>query len=463
MHIIIAGCGRVGAHLAQGLAYEGHDIVVIDRNASSFKRLGGTFNGITLEGVAFDEELLEEAGIRTADALAAVTNYDNTNMMTAEIAKNIFRVPKVVARLYNPDKKQTFHKLGIEYVCGTILLAERIKEKFLQGHFVVHYDDPEVGVEIVEITVREDSRGKPISSFRNIEKNKILTLFSQNKNIEWDSDTCLVLGDKLVMVVREGTTRILSTFWSSVGWGSGSNPDAGSDPGGDRQGKPQEGARVVIAGCGRVGAQLAEMLSLDGHRVTVIDKNSSSFQKLSKAFTGEAIAGYSFDEEVLEQSGIKEADLFASVTNYDNANLMTAEVVKHIFGVPKVIARLYNPDKEETFEALGMDYVCGTNLVAREMLEKILEPEMSILSSCCNNTRNIVKFRCPERLSGKKATWCEENLRMKIGFIKRGQELVFPVEPQRLQLDDEVFALIAPRHMRKLERHVRGRAGNGRR
>lgn len=440
MHIIITGCGRVGAYLAQFLAYEGHNVVVIDRDASAFNRLGSAFNGITLQGVAFDEQLLQEAGIRTADALAAVTNYDNTNMMTAEIASNIFHVPNVIARLYNPDKEQTFHKLGIEHVCGTTLLAERIKDKLLQGHLIIHYEDPQLGVKIVELTIGDES----ISNIHDVEKHRVITAFSGNKNVEWNAETTLAPGEGLVMVVSEEATV---------------SHDAGCEippsPG-------QREIKVVIAGCGRVGAQLAEMLSKDGCRVTVIDKSSSSFQRLPKTFTGEVIAGYSFDEETLSRSGISEADLFAAVTNYDNANLMTAEVVKHIFGVPKVVARLYNPDKEETFEALGMDYVCGTALVSRQMIEKILKPKVNILATCCNNTQNIVEFKCPTRLAGKRVAWCEDNLRLRVAYIRRNGEIVFPAKDERLQREDEVIALAAHRRLQKLEKYIKGRTGNGR-
>lgn len=221
--------------------------------------------------------------------------------------------------------------------------------------------------------------------------------------------------------------------------------------------------KVVIAGCGRVGAQLAEMFSLDGYEVTIIDRSSASFNRLSKTFSGEAIAGYAFDEEVLNQAGIAEADAFAAVTHYDNANLMTAEVVKHIFGVPKVIARLYNPDKEQTFEALGMDYVCGTEIVVQELLEKILKPQIHIIGSCLNNTRAIIKFACPPRLAGKKVLWAEENLRLKVGYINRGREAIFPNDEARLQQGDEITALISPRRLQRLERHMRSRSRYGRR
>ncbi|MEK7868403.1 MAG: NAD-binding protein, partial [Candidatus Omnitrophota bacterium] len=98
MHIIIAGCGRVGSELARLLSNEGHDVIIIDKNKSSFDRLRGTFNGVTLVGSGFDTGLLKQAGIEKADAFCAVTNGDNTNLISAQVAKKIFNVPKVIAR-----------------------------------------------------------------------------------------------------------------------------------------------------------------------------------------------------------------------------------------------------------------------------------------------------------------------------------------------------------------------------
>jgi trk system potassium uptake protein TrkA len=210
MHVIIAGCGRVGSQLAQSLSYEGHDVVVIDKNPAAFNRLGGTFNGITLTGMAFDGELLEEAGIYKAGAFAAVTNYDNTNLMTAEIAANIYEVPIVVARLYNPDKRQTFHKLGIDYICGTTLVAERMKEKLLQGRVIIHQERLDLGMQVVELTVNKNAGGKTIGDLYDRANTKLLTVFRDNKNLEWTDDTPLLAGDRLVVALkREGWGMVL--------------------------------------------------------------------------------------------------------------------------------------------------------------------------------------------------------------------------------------------------------------
>lgn len=157
MNVIVVGCGRVGSQLATLLSIEGHNVAVIDKDAGSFRRLGSTFNGVTIQGLGFDEEVLEEAGIRECEAFAAVTNLDNTNLMAAEVARKIFGVPHVVARLYNPQRGRTYEQLDLDYVCGTTLVAESLLDKIKSGHG--HHVDSFGDVEIVVFKVRDDMAG----------------------------------------------------------------------------------------------------------------------------------------------------------------------------------------------------------------------------------------------------------------------------------------------------------------
>lgn len=131
-------------------------------------------------------------------------------------------------------------------------------------------------------------------------------------------------------------------------------------------------SNVIVVGCGRVGSQLANMLSNNGNNVCVIDRRVSAFGNLGRNFNGATIHGIGFDEDVLRQAGIEECDVLAAVTERDNANLMTAEVASRLFGVPHVIARLTNPDHERAYMQLGLDYVCGTSLVAEEVFAKVV-------------------------------------------------------------------------------------------
>lgn len=126
MKIIIAGCGRVGATLADKLSLEGHDVSVVDKNQDSFERLGKTFKGQTIKGMVFDGEALKAAGIEKADAFLAVTSGDNSNVVSATIAKDVFRVPTVVARIYDPRRAEIYRRFGIPTVASVTWAANEI-------------------------------------------------------------------------------------------------------------------------------------------------------------------------------------------------------------------------------------------------------------------------------------------------------------------------------------------------
>ncbi len=133
-NVIVVGCGRVGSQLANMLSDNGNNVCVIDKNVNAFANLGRNFNGSTVQGVGFDEETLVKAGVEDCDVMAAVTQFDNTNLMVAEVGSRLYGVPHVIARLYNPARERAYMQLGLDYVCGTSLVAEEVFSKILSGH-----------------------------------------------------------------------------------------------------------------------------------------------------------------------------------------------------------------------------------------------------------------------------------------------------------------------------------------
>ena len=129
--------------------------------------------------------------------------------------------------------------------------------------------------------------------------------------------------------------------------------------------------KVVIMGCGRVGAQLAALLDSEGHKVTVLDTNDYSFRRLLSTFNGTALLGNGTDADVLKRAGIEEADAFVAVTQGDNRNVMAAQIAKHIFNVPKVICRIYDPLRRELYSTLGLEAFSPTTIFAQMLKEKI--------------------------------------------------------------------------------------------
>jgi trk system potassium uptake protein TrkA len=207
MNAVVVGCGRVGSQLATMLSVEGHNVTVIDRDDSAFKRLGSTFNGVTVKGLGFDEDVLDEAGIRTADVFAAVTDLDNTNLMAAEVARKIFGVPHVVARLYNPQRERTYQQLDMDYVCGTTLVAESLLEKIEAGHG--HHVQTLGDVEVIEFRAGTGVAGKRVRDVEVEHQFRIAVLSRGNVTFIPLPDTMLQPGDVVVGAVKEeGFARV---------------------------------------------------------------------------------------------------------------------------------------------------------------------------------------------------------------------------------------------------------------
>jgi trk system potassium uptake protein TrkA len=131
--------------------------------------------------------------------------------------------------------------------------------------------------------------------------------------------------------------------------------------------------KVVIMGCSRVGARLATLLDSEGHQVTILDTDPSSFARLPSTFKGTALLGDGTDEDSLIRAGIEEADAFVSATQGDNRNIMAAQIAKHIFKVPKVMCRVYDPLREELYATLGLEAICPTVIGAQLFKEKLVK------------------------------------------------------------------------------------------
>jgi len=131
MNVVILGCGRIGSTLARGMSRDGHSVSIIDRNSDAFRRLGPDFSGEMILGNGIDDDVLKKAGIEQADAFVAVTNGDNTNLMSVQIAKEKFQVPKVVTRIYDPIRACAYRELGIETICTTVIGARLMRDYLL--------------------------------------------------------------------------------------------------------------------------------------------------------------------------------------------------------------------------------------------------------------------------------------------------------------------------------------------
>lgn len=201
MYVIVVGCGRVGSQLATFLSEEGHDVAIIDKKADSFRRLGSTFNGLTIKGLGFDQDILREAGIEKADVFAAVTDLDNTNMMAVEVATKIFDVPRAIARLYNPNRSLTYQKLGLEFICGTTMLAEKLLESIIAPD--VEIISTLGNLCLVRVVANDRLAGKTISEVDSEADFKIITIIRGTKNVFIEPITKIRRHDQLIIISKK--------------------------------------------------------------------------------------------------------------------------------------------------------------------------------------------------------------------------------------------------------------------
>ena len=164
MHIIVVGCGRVGSELAQHLIADGHSVAVVDRRAEAFGRLGPDFAGETVVGVGFDRDRLVAAGIERADALAAVTSGDNSNILVARVAREAFGVERVAARIYDPRRAEIYERLGIPTIATVQWTTERVMRRLLPESSTPAWVDPTAAVVLVERPVPAHWAGRPATT-----------------------------------------------------------------------------------------------------------------------------------------------------------------------------------------------------------------------------------------------------------------------------------------------------------
>lgn len=164
MHMIIVGCGRVGSTVGRQLSADGHDVVVIDRKADAFRRLGDSFRGRTMTGVGFDRDVLTSAGITRDSAVMAVTSGDNSNILIARVAREMFGVERVVARIYDPKRAEIYARLGIATVATVSWTSNRIIRAVLPDLGQSDWTDPTSTYNLVERRITSAHAGRTVES-----------------------------------------------------------------------------------------------------------------------------------------------------------------------------------------------------------------------------------------------------------------------------------------------------------
>lgn len=202
MHVVVVGCGRVGSELAAALERDGHSVAVIDKDRHAFRRLPKHFSGKAVHGFGFDRDHLEEAGILHADALAAVTNGDNSNILTARIARETYEISSVVARIYDPRRAAIYQRLGIPTVATVAWTTDQVLRRMFASQSKVEWSDASGSLDLVERTLPLGWAGRRLADLAEGDHFRLVALTRAGESRLPGVDVVGQEGDILHLVVR---------------------------------------------------------------------------------------------------------------------------------------------------------------------------------------------------------------------------------------------------------------------
>ena len=207
------GCGRVGSTLARSLEDRNHTVSIIDADPDAFRRVGPGFNGDKITGQGFDQEVLEKAGIRRADAFAAVSSGDNSNIIAARVARETFGIQQVVARIYDPGRAEVYQRLGITTVATVKWTADQVLRRLLPAGAEPDFRDPSGTIRVDQIPAPESWIGHRTVDFQMQSKSRIAWIDRLGEGMIPDRDTVMQEGDILHVIMREDSNqRVFDVF-----------------------------------------------------------------------------------------------------------------------------------------------------------------------------------------------------------------------------------------------------------
>ena len=205
MHIVIMGCGRVGSSVAHSLEDQGHSVAVIDQDPEAFRKLRSGFKGTKVTGVGFDRDVLRAAGIERADAFAAVSSGDNSNIISARLARETYGVSRVVARIYDARRALVYERLGIPTVATIRWAADRMMRHLVPEGTVEVFRDPTSVISIVEVPLHSDWVGKTIKALEEHSGARVAYLMRFGMGMLGTPSTAFQDGDQVFMLVTDDT------------------------------------------------------------------------------------------------------------------------------------------------------------------------------------------------------------------------------------------------------------------
>ena len=362
------GCGRVGSTLAHILEDRGNSVAVIDQNPESFRKLGSSFKGSRVTGMGFDRDVLIQAGIEEADAFAAVSSGDNSNIISARVVREAFGVERVAARIYDPRRAEVYQRLGIPTVATVRWTADQMLRKLLPEGAEPLWRDPTGKIVLAEVAFSERWLGEKAKTIEQATGTRIAFVDRLGEAMIPTLATVLQEGDVLHVIAHEDE---LDRDLRAVRYRA--------------RGRPL--MRVAIAGAGAVGRSIARELLENGHDVLLIDHAPKSI-KADSLPGAEWLLADACEISSLDEAALHRCNVVIAATGDDKVNLVVSLLAKTEYGVPRVVARINHPNNEWLFnESWGVDVAVSTP----RLLSALVEEAVSV-----GNLVRLMTFRQSE-------------------------------------------------------------------
>jgi trk system potassium uptake protein TrkA len=209
--------------------------------------------------------------------------------------------------------------------------------------------------------------------------------------------------------------------------------------------------KVIVMGCGRIGSRVSQLLSEQGHEVTIIDHDSNSAGRLGPNFKGSIIKGLGFDRNILMQAGIEQAEAFVSASQSDNANIVAARIARNIFHVPRVVARLYDPRRAEIYQRLGLTTISSTNWGAQRIFQVLTHLDIDVWDTFGSGEVSLVHVELPPQLAGRKVMQLNVPSEIMVVSITRDDHAFVPASGTEFHEGDLVNLVVLSSALDRLE------------
>ena len=422
MHIVIMGCGRVGSTLAHILEDRDNTVAVIDRDPEAFRRLRSSFKGDRVTGIGFDRAVLTQAGIERADAFAAVSSGDNSNIIAARVARETFGVERVAARIYDPRRAEVYERLGIPTVATVRWTADQMLRKLLPEGGEPLWRDPTGKIVLAEVAFSPAWIGEQV------------------KSLEASTTT----PDRLRGPARPGLRA--RTGHGPAGRRRAARGGPGERPGPDRRGLRGAGRRalmrIAIAGAGAVGRSIAGELLENGHEVLLID-NSPKAIKVDSVPRAEWLLADACEISSLDDAALQRCQVVIAATGDDKVNLVVSLLAKTEYGVPRVVARVNHPGNEWLYnESWGVDVAVSTPRLLSALVEEAVSVgDLVRLMTFGQSEASLVELTMPDDapLVGQRVGGIDWPADTSLVAILREGRVLVPHPDDPLQAGDELF------------------------